>query len=140
MPQLSHLKAFFPSWTEATCLFTLTSSVNLVSQSSHLNGFFPSWIDEMCASKRCLLAKLLPQWTQLNGFFPSWTHLMCPCKLVFSGNSASQISHLCGPSCIKAMCLLILFWLEKIFLQKLHVIGRIKTLHDWNELVSAKKI
>ena len=42
---MSHLKGFFPSWTEETCLFNLSHLGKQLLQMSQLEGLSPSWTD-----------------------------------------------------------------------------------------------
>ena len=48
---MSHLKAFFPSWTDAVCQFNWDFWAKLTTQILHWNGFFPSWTDAICFFK-----------------------------------------------------------------------------------------
>ena len=88
--QMSHLNAFFPSWTAAICSVKAYLVVKFFSQISHLNGFFFSWTAAMCLTKLQFLTKF----SHFNSFFPSCMHEMCEFKLLLWMNWELQISHL----------------------------------------------
>ena len=55
---ISHLNGFFPSWTEATCLFRFVLREKLYSHLSHLNGFVPPWTEPTCSLRSVLWEQL----------------------------------------------------------------------------------
>ena len=103
----SHWKGFFPSWTNALCVFKVPFLAKLASQLLHWKGFFPSWTDSMCSFKWALRAKLASQVLHWKGFSPSWTEAWCLFKELFLVKLASQVLHWKGffPSWTDSMCL-----------------------------------
>ena len=74
---LSHLKGFFPSWTDTTCVSKLCFCEKVTSQMLDLKGFFSTWTDSWCILKLDVCANLASQSLHSKGFFPSWTDFMC---------------------------------------------------------------
>ena len=134
-----HLKSFFPSWTDAMCIFKSPFRVKFALHMLHLKGFFSfmnwckvfiqlsllckAWITcrtwmafflhAICSFDLLFSAKLVSHMLHLKGFFPSWTNATWPFICPFCVKLELHMLHLNGsfPSWTDAMCSFNFFFL-----------------------------